>query len=125
MNSNVGTVNVKFETIKLVLAVIIVFSGVVGFYYFSDESTLLRMIGLLSCVLVAGFIALQTEKGRSMWLFFQDAQIEVRKVVWPTREETVQTTLIVILVVIIIAIILWLLDMFLGWAVRNLLGQGG
>ena len=125
MNSNVGTVNVKFETIKLALAVLIVLSGVIGFYYFSDQSTLLRTVGLLICVLVSGFIALQTDKGRSMWLFFQDAQIEVRKVVWPTRQETVQTTLIVIVVVIFVAIILWLLDMFLGWAVRSLLGQGG
>jgi preprotein translocase subunit SecE len=125
MNSNVRTANVKFETIKLVLAVLIVLSGVIGFYYFSDQSVLLRTIGLLVCALISGFIALQTDKGRNIWLFFQDAQIEVRKVVWPTREETLQTTLIVIIVVIIVAIILWFLDMFLGWAVRNLLGQGG
>ena len=80
---------------------------------------------MLISALASGFIALQTDKGRNIWLFFQDAQIEVRKVVWPTREETLQTTLIVIAVVIVIAIILWLLDMFLGWAVRGLLGQGG
>ena len=70
-------------------------------------------------------IAMQTEKGRSLWIFFQDSQIEVRKVVWPTRQETLQTTMIVILVVIIVSIILWLLDMFLGWSVRSLMGQGG
>ena len=115
----------KFEIVKLALAILIVISGIVGFYMFSEQSILLRTIGLLFTVSVSVLIALQTDKGRSTWIFFQDAQIEVRKVVWPTREETLQTTLIVILVVILVAIILWLLDMFLGWSVRNLLGQGG
>ena len=125
MNSNVEIVNVKFEILKLALAIVIVISGIVGFYVFVEQSILLRTIGLLISVSISVFIALQTDKGRSFWNFFQDAQIEVRKVVWPTREETLQTTLIVILVVVLVAIILWLLDMFLGWSVRNLLGQGG
>ena len=51
-------------------------------------------------------------------------QIEVRKVVWPTRQETIQTTLIVVVMVIIVAIILWLLDMFLGWSIGLLMGHG-
>ena len=125
MDSNVEIVNVKFEIVKLALAILIVISGIVGFYFYSEQSVLLRTIGLLITISISVFIALQTDKGRSTWIFFQDAQIEVRKVVWPTREETLQTTLIVILVVILAAIILWLLDMFLGWSVRNLLGQGG
>jgi preprotein translocase subunit SecE len=125
MNSNIGTVNVKFDILKLGLAIIIALAGIVGFYMFVDQSVLLRTIGLLICVAISAFIALQTDQGRSLWIFFQDAQVEVRKVVWPTRQETAQTTMIVILVVIIVAIILWLLDMFLGWGVRNLLGRGG
>lgn len=125
MSSNAGIVNVKLEILKLTVAIVITLTGVVGFYMFVDQSILLRTVGLLACVVIAGFIALQTDKGRGVWIFFQDAQTEVRKVVWPTRQETVQTTLIVILVVIFVAIILWLLDMFLGWSVRSLLGQGG
>ncbi len=70
-------------------------------------------------------VAMQTEKGRHVWGYFQDAQIEVRKVVWPTRQETVQTTFIVIIMVILVAIILWLLDMFLGWSIGSLMGHGG
>lgn len=124
MNSKVEMMNVKFDTFKLAVSILIVISGIVGFYFFADQSVLFRTIGLLICVLIATYIALQTDKGRSAWMFFQDAQVEVRKVVWPTRQETVQTTLIVILVVIIVSIILWLLDMFLGWSVRNLLGRG-
>jgi preprotein translocase subunit SecE len=125
MSSNVGIVNVKFDILKLAIAILVVTSGIVGFYIFADQSLLLRTIGLLICVSVSIYIALQTDKGRTAWIFFHDAQIEVRKVVWPTRQETVQTTLIVILVVILVSIILWLLDMFLGWSVRSIMGQGG
>ena len=69
-------------------------------------------------------IALQTVKGKEIWGYFRDAQIEVRKVVWPTRQETIQTTLIVIVMVILVAIILWLLDMFLGWSIGLIMGRG-
>ncbi len=125
MTSNVETVNVKFDIIKLVIAVLVAISTIAGFYIFSDKSSLLRFGGLLAGMVAAIGIALQTEKGRSIWTFFQDSQIEVRRVVWPTREETLQTTLIVILVVIIVGFILWLLDMFLGSAVQYLMGLGG
>jgi len=125
MSSNVETVNVKLDTLKLVIAVLVAISTIAGFYVFSEHSFLLRLGGLVIGVAVSIAIALQTEKGRSLWIFFQDSQIEVRKVVWPTRQETLQTTMIVILVVIVVSIILWLLDMFLGWSVRSLMGQGG
>lgn len=125
MNSNVEPVNEKLDILKLVIAVGIIITGIVGFYYFVEQSILIRTIGLLVFAGIAVLIALQTEKGRTFWSFFQEAQIEVRKVVWPTRQETLQTTLIVILVVILVAISLWLIDMFLGWSVRSLLGQGG
>jgi preprotein translocase subunit SecE len=125
MSSNVETVNVKLDTLKLAIAVLVVISTIAGFYVFSEHSFLLRLGGLVIGIAVSIGIAMQTEKGRSLWIFFQDSQIEVRKVVWPTRQETLQTTMIVILVVIIVSIILWLLDMFLGWSVRSLMGQGG
>jgi preprotein translocase subunit SecE len=125
MSSNVETVNVKFDTLKLVVAVVVALATIAGFYIFSDQSFLLRVGGLMVGVALAVGITLQTEKGRNIWVFFQESQIEVRKVVWPTRQETLQTTLIVIVVVIVVAVILWLLDMFLGWSVRILMGQGG
>lgn len=125
MSSNVETVSDKFDTLKLVVAIAIAIATIAGFYIFAEQSFLIRLGGLLVGVAIAVGIALQTEKGRNIWNFFQDSQTEVRKVVWPTRQETMQTTLIVILVVIVVSIILWLLDMFLGWSVRNLMGQGG
>ncbi len=125
MSSKVEIVDNKLDTVKLVVALLIVISAIAGFYFFADQSLLFRVIGILAAIGVAAIIALQTGKGREIWGFIQDSQIEVRKVVWPTRQETVQTTLIVILMVIFVAIILWLLDMFLGWSVGSLMGRGG
>ena len=98
--------------------------GVAGFYYWSDESLLLRVIGLLVLGAAALFVAVQTEKGRAAWDFVRDSHTEVRKVVWPTRKETTQTTLIVIAMVGLVAIIMWALDGLLAWLVKQLLGTG-
>ena len=115
----------SLDIAKLSAALIIVVAALVAFYYFAEYSVLLRVLGLLAAVGLATAIAYQTEKGRMVAGFFHDAQIEVRKVVWPTREETVQTTLVVMIVVTVVAIALWLLDMFLGWAVQYLTLRGG
>ncbi|MEE8320226.1 MAG: preprotein translocase subunit SecE [Gammaproteobacteria bacterium] len=125
MNSNVETSVLKLDTLKLAIALLIVISALTAFYIYADQSLLYRVLGLLAGAGIAVAIALQTDKGRQILGYFQDAQIEVRKVVWPTRQETLQTTLIVILMVILVAIILWLLDMFLGWAIGVLMGHGG
>lgn len=125
MNTKVETVAVKLDILKLVIAVLILVAAVAGFYIFADESQLLRVVGLLAATAVAIGIALQTEKGRTLWAFIQDAQVEVRKVVWPTRQETLQTTGIVIIAVIFFAIVLGILDWGLGAAIESIIGQGG
>ncbi len=113
------------DTVKLVIALLVAVAAMVAFYIYPEQSMLFRVGGLLLGGGIAIAIALQTVKGRNIWGFFHGAQIEVRKVVWPTRQETLQTTLIVVLVVILISIILWLLDMFLGWTIGTLMGQRG
>ncbi len=110
-----------FDTVKLMLALLMLIAGVVGFYYFADESQLLRVIGLLAIVATAFFIVSTTEIGRRSLGFARDARVEVRKVVWPTRTETTQTTIAVLIMVFLVAIMLWLIDMTLGWGVRSLL----
>ena len=125
MSSKVEAVGTLMDTIKLMFALLISVAAVVAFYFFADESLLYRVIGLLVAAGISIVIALQTAKGRNIWGFFQDAQIEVKKVVWPTRQETLQTTLIVIVVVLVVAIILWILDMFLGWSIGSIMGQRG
>ena len=124
MNSEIEAGSQKLDTFKLGLALLIIVAGLVCFYLFDDYSLLFRVIGLLVGVGISVAIALQTVKGKEIRGYFRDAQIEVRKVVWPTRQETIQTTLIVIVMVILVAIILWLLDMFLGWSIGLIMGRG-
>lgn len=110
------------DTAKLLLAFAIVAGGIYGFYHYADASDLYRVLGLVAAVLIAFWVMLQTQMGQRLWSGIGDARSEVRKVVWPTRQETLQTTLIIFVMVLIVAIFLWLLDMFLGWSVRGLLG---
>lgn len=110
---------------KVLLAVLILASSIVGYYYFSDLHPVARVLGFLVGLGASGFVFYQTEKGRSWFDFLVQAKREVRQVVWPTRQETVQMTLIVFLIVIIMGIFLWLVDMFFLWAVQLLTGQGG
>lgn len=112
------------DRIKLIVALLIVVAGLVGFYVFSEESLLYRVIGLLVLILLAIGISMTTEIGKTSWKFLQDARTEVRKVVWPTRKETSQTTLLIMLSVIVVGIMLWGLDSLLLWAVEILTGQG-
>ena len=125
MNSKVETEGTGLDTAKLIVAVTLLVSAVVAFYYFADHSLLLRVLGLLAVSGAAIFIAAQTAVGGRTLGFISDARTEVRKVVWPTRQETFQTALIVFGVVVFMGIVLWLLDMLLLWAVRLLTGQGG
>ena len=109
------------DTVKLMVALSILIAGVMGFYYFEDESQLLRVIGMLAVVGIAFFIVSMTDIGRRSLGFVKDARVEVRKVVWPTRQETLQTTLAVLVMVVIVAIMLWGIDSLLGLGVNSLL----
>jgi preprotein translocase subunit SecE len=108
------------DKVILSLAVIPIAAAIGGFYYFGDESLLLRVIGLLIAAGLSIVIALQSQTGKATADFMKEARNEVRKVVWPTRKETAQTTMFVMVAVVIMGFCLWLLDMFLGWAVRFL-----
>ena len=125
MNSKVETEGSGLDTAKLIVAIVVLLAAVFGFYWYADHSLLLRVLGLVIAAGLALFIASQTPVGGRALGFVSDARTEVRKVVWPTRQETVQTALIVFGVVIFMGIVLWLLDMLLLWAVRLLTGQGG
>ena len=124
MRTSVQTTAAIPDLAKWTGAFAILASGIAGFYYWSDESLLLRVIGLLVLSGAAVFVAVQTEKGRAAWDFVRESHTEVRKVVWPTRKETTQTTLIVIAMVGLVAVILWILDGLLAWLVKLLLGTG-
>jgi len=113
-----------FDTVKLLLAAAVVVGAILGFYYLDAYSQLLRVLGLLALVGVATFITLQTALGKTVWEFAAASKVEVRKVVWPTRQETVQTTLIVFVMVLIMGVVLWLFDMALAAILKALTGAG-
>jgi preprotein translocase subunit SecE len=124
MNTKVETESNRFDSLKLGIAVAMLAAGIIAFYRFDDQLLVLRVLGLLAVAGISVFVAAQSSTGKNIIGFIRGAQTEVRKVVWPTRAETVQTTLAVILMVFLVGIFLWLLDMLLLWAIQLLTGQG-
>ena len=114
----------KFDSVKLMLAIALLVAGIAGFYYYEAEGLIYRVLGLLAFVLIALGVVYTTELGQSVVGFGRESRAEVRKVVWPTRQETIQTTMMVIVAVIVLGIFLWLIDMVLVAAVQYLTGQG-
>ena len=114
----------KLDTFKLLLAIAVLVSGIFGFYFFEAESLLYRVLGVVFVSGVAIAIAATTSLGQAVISFARESRMEVRKVVWPTRQETVQTTFMVIVAVIIIGIFLWFVDMLLAQAIQLLTGSG-
>jgi preprotein translocase subunit SecE len=113
------------DVVKQVFSGIFLIAGIAAFYYFSEVQLLYRVLGLVAIVLVALGLMLTTGLGHMVWGFVLESKLEVRKVVWPTRDETMRTTMLVFAMVFSVGLILWLLDMFLFWGVRLITGQGG
>ncbi|WPP00399.1 preprotein translocase subunit SecE [Pseudomonas sp. HR96] len=112
----------RFDLLKWLAVVALVVVGVVGNQYYHASPILYRVLALLVIAAVAAFVALQTAKGKSFFVLAKEARTEIRKVVWPTRQETTQTTLIVVAVVLVMALLLWGLDSLLGWLVSLIVG---
>ncbi|SQD79221.1 preprotein translocase subunit SecE [Moritella yayanosii] len=110
MTSNTENQGKALETVKWVLVAIILIGTVIGNNIFSEESVLIRAVAVIIAAVIAGGIALQTSKGRNALEFASESRTEVRKVVWPTRQEAIQTTLIVLVVTAFMALVLWGLD---------------
>ncbi len=112
----------NLDGLKWLLVLLFVGGAAYGNYYFGAEPLLYRVLGVVAAVIVAAFIALKTAKGSSFWALVKGAQTEARKVVWPTRQERNQTTLVVVAVVLLMALILWGLDALFGWLASLIIG---
>ena len=110
------------DKLKLILAVLIVAGGIGGFYYFGDKPDLIRVAVMLAAAVLAVIFIAQTEFGRNAWEFAKGSRLELRKVVWPARKETMQVTLIVFVMVILVAIYMWVIDWGLHKIVRTVTG---
>lgn len=120
-----ATASDKLDFFKWFSVVLLLGVGIVGFYYFAEHSQLLRVLGLLLVIGLAVLIASTTTKGHATLKFLRESHLEVRRVVWPTRQETVQMTGVVFVMVMLVALIIWLVDSLLFWLVRLFTGQGG
>ena len=125
MDTKVDAGAAAFDTLKLLVAGGIVLGGIFGNYYYADVSVLIRAIGVLLTFALGVVVALQSIRGQVFIRFVQGARVELRKVVWPTREETIQTGMTVLVFALIMGVFFWLLDIFLLWLTRLLTGQGG
>jgi len=125
MNTKVESTPGIADTAKLVLAAAALVGGIAAYYYFENESILLRVAGLLVALAIGTVIAFQSLQGQLLWRFIQNSRNEIRKVIWPTRQETMQTTLTVLVFTLILGIFFWLLDLILLWGSGLLTGQGG
>ena len=112
------------DTGLLWLAILVLCASIFGYYWFEPQyNELVRVLGMLAGTAVAVAIALQSTPGRIGWAYIQGSRTELRRVVWPTRQETLQTTLMVIVVVLILAVFIWALDVVLAWGVKMLTGR--
>ena len=125
METKVETEPTMVDTAKLAAAVAIALVGFVAYYYFGNASVALRSLGVLVAVGIAVFVGLQSAQGQTLWRFVQAARAELRRVVWPTREETIQTTIAVLVFALIMGVFFWLLDLGLLYATSKITGQGG
>jgi preprotein translocase subunit SecE len=128
MNAQAEDASRVFDVVKQGLSLVFVVAGVVAFYYFADVpglTLLYRVLALVVIVLLAAGIMLTTTTGQNIWNFSLEAKQEVRKVVWPTREETIRTTLLVFGMVFLVGLLLWLVDWGLLVGIKTLTGQGG
>jgi preprotein translocase subunit SecE len=125
MTDKVETGASALDTVKLAAAVAILVGGVAGFYLLASYPLALRWVLVLASLGVGILVALQSAQGRAFWQFVQGSRVELRKVVWPTRQETLQTSLVVFVAILAMGIFFWVLDWILGSVTAALTGRGG
>jgi preprotein translocase subunit SecE len=112
------------DKIKILLAGLLVVAGLAGFYYFGDSPAIVRLASVLTGLAAAAFVFWTTAPGKQFYAYAQESVAETKKVVWPTRKETLQTTAYVFVFVLIMALFLWAVDSTLLWIVKKFLGTG-
>jgi preprotein translocase subunit SecE len=112
------------DSAMLGAAIVLVIAGITAYYWFDAQSDWLRAGYVLGGLVLGLLLAGRTELGRNTWSFILSSRNEVRKMVWPSRQETMTTTLFVLFTALVVAILMWMLDLGLFWALRGITGQG-
>jgi preprotein translocase subunit SecE len=110
-----------FDIFKLVIAAALVACGIAGYYWLGDSALVLRVLAVVAGIGAGAAVASVTSPGREFVVFAQEAVVEVKKVVWPSRKETVQTTAAVFAFVVVMALFLWVSDKTLEWVLYDLI----
>lgn len=118
MNSKTSAQSNPYNALKWVVVIFLVSIGLVANYYYQEVPWPIRLAGWIVLTIIALVFALQTNQGKQFQVFAKDSRMELRKVDWPTRQETIQFTIGVVLMVIIMALALWLIDTALLWVVK-------
>ena len=113
------------DTVLMMLSIVVLFAGIVAFYWFDEQPLLIRIAMVIVGLGAAAGLMWFSWYGREFWQFAQAARIELRKVVWPEREETIKTTYVVFIFAIVMGVFFWGLDWVLTWLTRLLSGQSG
>ena len=117
--------NRKYDWLKWIIATFLLIAGLVANYVYNEQPWPLRLLGWLFLLGVIVTIVLQTYQGKQALNFARESRMELRKVFWPTRQETLQTTLFIAIMVVVLALILWGIDSVLMWLIGWLTGQRG
>jgi len=111
------------DVLKLLIAAGVLLGGLFGYYWYLEWSQPLRVLLVLAGTIAGVAIAMTSTQGRRLWAFIQGSRIELRKVVWPTKQETTQTAVAVFVFTLVMALFFWGLDSFLLWLTRTLVGS--
>ena len=121
-NANSETSQPILDWLKWIVVVTVVAAGIYGNWYFQDQSLLNRVLAIVVMAVVAVLVAAQTSRGKETWSLLKEARTEIRRVIWPSRQETTQTTFVVLALVLVFALILWMLDSGLSLLVSTVIG---
>lgn len=122
MNATTEEKQFQLDGLKWLVVALLVGGAIYGNYHFAEESLLYRVVALIVVAVVVAFIAANTQRGNSFMSLLHGAYTEARRVVWPTRQERNQTTLMVVVVVLVMSLILWGLDSLFGWLAAMVIG---
>ena len=111
------------DKVKLLLAFLLVIAGIAGYYFLADSPTIVRVLSVLAGIVLGAVVAGMSPTGRQFFVFAGEARDEAKKVVWPTRKETIQMTGVVMLFAVVMALFLWAVDSTLLWLVKMAMGR--
>jgi len=113
------------DTVKLVIAILLVLAGIAGYYVLENQAVWLRWLAVAAGIALAAVVVALSRYGTALKQFMADSRVELRKIVWPNRQETLTTTLVVFVFLLLAGVFFWGLDLVLAWATRAITSPGG